>query len=125
MVTGGFRSVAGMFEALEGGESDLVGLARPLIVDLQAPRRLVASEIDKLLSPEATLNVFHILRYNNMQFERFGDRLNPRLFRDRRGRNGRVRRTRRQEHGGVSRLSRTQRGARRRLVRSGSCRWPR
>jgi 2,4-dienoyl-CoA reductase-like NADH-dependent reductase (Old Yellow Enzyme family) len=79
MVTGGFRSLAGMVEALEGGDLDVVGLARPLIADPEAPRRLLAGEIDKLLSPEATLNVFHILPWNNMQIERLGDGLDPDL----------------------------------------------
>jgi 2,4-dienoyl-CoA reductase-like NADH-dependent reductase (Old Yellow Enzyme family) len=79
MVTGGFRSVAGMVEALEGGDLDVVGLARPLIADPEAPRRLLAGEIDKLLSPEATLNVFHILPWNSMQIERLGDGLDPDL----------------------------------------------
>ena len=55
------------------------GLARPLIADPEAPRRLLAGEIDKLLSPEATLNVFHILPWNSMQIERLGDGLDPDL----------------------------------------------
>ena len=79
MVTGGFRSLAGMVEALEGGDLDVVGLARPLIADPEAPRRLLAGEIDKLLSTEATLNVFHILPWNTMQIERLGDGLDPDL----------------------------------------------
>jgi len=79
MVTGGFRSVAGMVEALGGGDLDIVGLARPLIADPEAPRRLLVGEIDKLLSPEATLNVFHILPWNSMQIERLGDGLDPDL----------------------------------------------
>jgi 2,4-dienoyl-CoA reductase-like NADH-dependent reductase (Old Yellow Enzyme family) len=79
MVTGGFRSVAGMVEALEGGDLDVVGLARPLIADPEAPRRLLGDEIDKLLSPEATLNPFHILPWNTMQIERLGDGLDPDL----------------------------------------------
>jgi 2,4-dienoyl-CoA reductase-like NADH-dependent reductase (Old Yellow Enzyme family) len=79
MVTGGFRRVAGMVEALQGGDLDVVGLARPLIADPEAPRRLLVGEIDKLLSPEATLNVFHILPWNSMQIERLGDGLDPDL----------------------------------------------
>jgi 2,4-dienoyl-CoA reductase-like NADH-dependent reductase (Old Yellow Enzyme family) len=79
MVTGGFRSVAGMVEALEGGDLDVVGLARPLIANTDAPRRLLAGEIDKLLSHEATLNPFHILPWNTMQIERLGDGLDPDL----------------------------------------------
>jgi 2,4-dienoyl-CoA reductase-like NADH-dependent reductase (Old Yellow Enzyme family) len=46
MVTGGFRSVASMVEALEGGDLDVVGLARPLIADLRdvcSPARLTSS----------------------------------------------------------------------------------
>lgn len=33
MVTGGFRTVAGMVEALENGELDVVGLGRLIIAD--------------------------------------------------------------------------------------------
>jgi len=79
MVTGGFRSFAGMVEAQEGGDLDVVGLARPLIAEPEAPRRLLAGEIDKLLSPEASLNVFHILPWNYMQVERLADGLDPDL----------------------------------------------
>ena len=79
MVTGGFRSVAGMVEALEGGDLDVVGLARPLIADPQAPRRVLAGEMDRLLSPEAMLNVFHIPTWNSVQIERLGDGLDPDL----------------------------------------------
>src|SRR3981189_2311256 len=79
MVPGGFRSIAGMVEAQEGGDFDVVGLARPLIADPEAPRRLLGDEIDKLLSPEATLNPFYILPWNTMQIERLGDGLDPDL----------------------------------------------
>jgi 2,4-dienoyl-CoA reductase-like NADH-dependent reductase (Old Yellow Enzyme family) len=79
MVTGGFRTAAGMIEALEAGELDVVGLARPLIADPESPRRLLAGVIDRLPAPEATLNVFHILPWNSIQLERLGDGLNPDL----------------------------------------------
>jgi 2,4-dienoyl-CoA reductase-like NADH-dependent reductase (Old Yellow Enzyme family) len=42
MVTGGFRSAAGMAAALESGAVDLVGLARPLAVDPDLPRKLLS-----------------------------------------------------------------------------------
>jgi 2,4-dienoyl-CoA reductase-like NADH-dependent reductase (Old Yellow Enzyme family) len=79
MVTGGFRSIAGMVEAQEGGDLDVVGLARPLIADPEAPLRLLAGEIDKLVSPEVSLNAFHILPWNYMQIERLADGLDPDL----------------------------------------------
>ena len=79
MVTGGFRSVAGMVEALDGGDLDVIGLARPLVADPEAPRRLLAGEVDKLPSPETTLNPFQILPWNSLQIERLGDGLDPDL----------------------------------------------
>ncbi|MFG1464861.1 NADH:flavin oxidoreductase/NADH oxidase family protein [Xanthobacter sp. DSM 24535] len=79
MVTGGFRSVAGMVEALDGGDLDVVGLGRPLIADPEAPRRVLAGEIGTLLSPEAALSAFHVLAWNNMQIERLADGLDPDL----------------------------------------------
>jgi hypothetical protein len=68
-----------MVEAREGGDLDVVGLARPLIADPEAPLRLLAGEIDKLLSPEVSLSVFHILPWNYMQIERLADGLDPAL----------------------------------------------
>jgi len=79
MVTGNFRSVTGMVEAVEAGELDVIGLGRPLIADPEAPHRLLAGEIERLPSPEASLNLFHILPWNNMQLERLGNGLDPDL----------------------------------------------
>lgn len=45
MVTGGFRTLAGMMEAFEHG-TDLIGLARPLVVDAELPRKLLAGTTD-------------------------------------------------------------------------------
>lgn len=44
MVTGGFRSVAGMNAALESGALDLVGVARLLAIDPDAPAALLRGE---------------------------------------------------------------------------------
>lgn len=57
MVTGGFRTRAGMEAALAGGDTDVVGLARPLCTDPDAPRRLLAREIDTLPSHELRLRL--------------------------------------------------------------------
>lgn len=44
MITGGFRTRAGMAEALTGGDCDLIGLGRPLVTEPDLPRRLLAGE---------------------------------------------------------------------------------
>lgn len=42
MVTGGFRTRSGMDTALQSGACDLIGIARPLAVETDAPNNLVA-----------------------------------------------------------------------------------
>ncbi len=79
MVTGGFRSAAAMVEALEHGLLDLIGIGRPMIVDPESPRRLLAGEIDRLPSSESKVGLLEILPWNNMQLERLGDGLDPDL----------------------------------------------
>lgn len=79
MVTGGFRTVAGMVQALEDGELDVVGLGRPMIANPDAPAQILAGEIERLPTPEAGLDLFHILPWNTLQLERMGDGLEPDL----------------------------------------------
>lgn len=79
MVTGGFRTVAGMLEAVENGDLDIVGLGRPMIADPDVPRKILADEIERTLTPEAGMHPFHILGWNNMQLIRMGDAQEPDL----------------------------------------------
>ncbi|MEP1213651.1 MAG: NADH:flavin oxidoreductase/NADH oxidase family protein [Marinobacter sp.] len=44
MVTGGFRTETGMAEAVASGATDLVGLARPLAVEPDFPKRIISGE---------------------------------------------------------------------------------
>lgn len=57
MVTGGFRSVAAMNEALTAGEADLIGLGRPLCVDVDAPRHLLDGSWNELPKWESKLRM--------------------------------------------------------------------
>jgi 2,4-dienoyl-CoA reductase-like NADH-dependent reductase (Old Yellow Enzyme family) len=79
MVTGGFRTVAGMSEAIDNGELDVVGLGRPMIADPETPRKILSGEMGKTLTPETNIGLFHLLGWNNMQLERLGDGLDPDL----------------------------------------------
>jgi 2,4-dienoyl-CoA reductase-like NADH-dependent reductase (Old Yellow Enzyme family) len=79
MVTGNFRSVEGMLLAFERGDVDMVGLGRPLISDPITPARLLAGEWATALTPEATINPFHLLPWFNVQIERLADGVEPDL----------------------------------------------
>ncbi|MEM6555944.1 MAG: NADH:flavin oxidoreductase/NADH oxidase family protein [Pseudomonadota bacterium] len=57
MVTGGFRTAAGMNDALAAGEADLIGLGRPLCVDVDAPGQLLSGDLDELIKWESTLRI--------------------------------------------------------------------
>jgi hypothetical protein len=57
MVTGGFRTRQAMEEAVSSGETDVVGLARPLCLDPALPRRLIEGAVDQAQSPERDLRL--------------------------------------------------------------------
>lgn len=57
MVTGGFRTVAGMNAALGSGTMDVVGIARPLCVDPAIPARLLSGEAKETPAYEKTLRL--------------------------------------------------------------------
>jgi 2,4-dienoyl-CoA reductase-like NADH-dependent reductase (Old Yellow Enzyme family) len=57
MVTGGFRSLAAMEAAVSSGEAAVIGLARPLCVDPDLPRRLLEGSVDRAESPERRLRL--------------------------------------------------------------------
>ena len=57
LVTGGFRTLDGMNDALASGAADLVGLGRPLCVDVDAPAELLAGGLAQLPRWEKTLRI--------------------------------------------------------------------
>jgi 2,4-dienoyl-CoA reductase-like NADH-dependent reductase (Old Yellow Enzyme family) len=79
MVTGGFRTVSAMTDSLRNGELDVVGLGRPLLTDTALPARILSGNTDTSPAPEASMNVFHLLPWFNVQFERLADGVEPNL----------------------------------------------
>jgi 2,4-dienoyl-CoA reductase-like NADH-dependent reductase (Old Yellow Enzyme family) len=55
MVTGGFRTQAGIVAALEAGATDMIGLARPFCLDPAFPRRMLAGDLPALPIPDDRL----------------------------------------------------------------------
>lgn len=79
MVTGGFRTVAVMEDALARGELDAVGIGRPMLVDPELPGKILAGSLEVAPRPEASINLFHLLPWYNEQIERLADGLEPDL----------------------------------------------
>ena len=57
MVTGGFRTGAAMTAALASGAADVIGLARPLCVEVDGPRELLAGSRQELTSFEKEMRL--------------------------------------------------------------------
>ena len=84
MVTGGFRTVNGMNDALRSGALDLVGMARLLAMDPDAPKRLLRGQdsacqvkaIKTGIPPIDKMGVMEIFWYT-LQLNRIGKGGNP------------------------------------------------
>lgn len=55
MITGGFRTLAGMEAALRAGDTDLIGIARPFCLDPDFPAQMLAGRLATLPVPEDRL----------------------------------------------------------------------
>jgi 2,4-dienoyl-CoA reductase-like NADH-dependent reductase (Old Yellow Enzyme family) len=90
MVTGGFRSRAGMDAALASGAVDVIGLARPLAVEPDLPNRLLADTSTRALSirihtPSKLLDSAIVGAWHQYQLQRMahGEAPDPKLGRTR------------------------------------------
>jgi 2,4-dienoyl-CoA reductase-like NADH-dependent reductase (Old Yellow Enzyme family) len=82
MVTGGFRSRGAMEDALAENALDVVGLARPLVLDPEFPRRLLAGEVEAsaarpFRSRSRTYEVLVEASWWNEQIRRLSEGLDP------------------------------------------------
>jgi 2,4-dienoyl-CoA reductase-like NADH-dependent reductase (Old Yellow Enzyme family) len=82
MLTGGFRTRAGIDDALGGGAVDVVGLARPMAVEPDLPRALLSGERDaarpvKLATGIANLDSLIQGSWYQAQIDRMGRGLAP------------------------------------------------
>jgi 2,4-dienoyl-CoA reductase-like NADH-dependent reductase (Old Yellow Enzyme family) len=82
MLTGGFRSGAAMRSALEEGAIDVVGIARPLALEPDLPKRLLSGETERAAPIEIRIGV-RVLDdmmqsfWFNQQMRRIGRGLEP------------------------------------------------
>lgn len=84
LLTGGFRTKAGMVEALEGGAVDVVGMARPIAAEPELPARLLAGQSDaaapvKLATGIKSIDPVIQGAWYQVQMDRMGRGLEPNL----------------------------------------------
>jgi 2,4-dienoyl-CoA reductase-like NADH-dependent reductase (Old Yellow Enzyme family) len=77
MLTGGFRTRQGMVDAVEGGAVDLIGLARPVLLEPDLPRRLLDGTARTSLVEPRVLGIKKIdalldSAWHQQQFARLG-----------------------------------------------------
>ena len=82
MVTGGFRTKAGMCQAIDDGACDLIGLARPLAVEPDLPRRLLDGTSDAAMAFSLSTGIKMLDAiiqgsWYQLQLERMGRGLEP------------------------------------------------
>ncbi|AJE84137.1 oxidoreductase [Streptomyces albus] len=82
MLTGGFRTLDAMADAVRGGAVDLVGLGRPLTVEPDIPRELLAGNSDRsIVNPKRSgirlLDNLTELVYYSVQMRRMGQGKEP------------------------------------------------
>lgn len=84
MLTGGFRTVAGMEDALQAGHLDIIGLARPFSMFPDLANRIFSGELTELNVPTAKTGVkaidrmgFVDIMWHEVQIKRLGQGLKP------------------------------------------------
>lgn len=82
MVTGGFRTAAGMAEAIDSGATDLIGLGRPLALEPDLPARLLSGEALESTARPRSLGIRRFdgmadLLWHTTQLQRMGRGLDP------------------------------------------------
>jgi len=68
-----------MAHSIEGDEVDLVGLGRLFCADPDIAGKLLCDEVNQVPSPEASLEVFYVLPWCNLQVDRMANGLKPDL----------------------------------------------
>jgi 2,4-dienoyl-CoA reductase-like NADH-dependent reductase (Old Yellow Enzyme family) len=82
LLTGGFRSRGAMVQALESGAVDLVGLARPVAIEPELPKRLLASLPPLIAERTKWAGIKRIdsaseMAWYGAQLRRMGDGMDP------------------------------------------------